>query len=130
MTEFKICRCENIAHAKLNFHSTPFGNGENSFLPAFLTSTRLLSQVWWCPQVLDLSKTSFQDEFFESTYLETPKTHGFSRDCNSTIDGYNKAYFAIQRFLLYYQGKLILYLNSSILIFNYLALFNNFSSQI
>ena len=108
LENFEICRCINIAHSKLNFHSAPFG--DNVFLPAFVASAKLLGNVWWSQQILDLSKTTYDDKFFEEVELRQPDAgmgsgYPFSRAHKAYVKGQNENYFNFQRLLLFHQGN-------------------------
>ena len=127
LEKFDCCRCINVCHSKLNFHSVPFD--DNVFLPAFLASTKLLGNVWWSRQVLDLSKTTFDDEFFETVQLRDPKNvprFPFSNDQSSLVDGFDKNYFQFQRMLLFHQGFYFM-CNNSMRILLILRIFNIFT---
>ena len=106
LVTFKICRCINVAHGRLNFHSCAFPG--LAFLPAFITSAKLLTNIWWSHQILDLSKCSFSDEFFETAKNVSPQPFGFSHFGQNIVKESNTNIYEVQRMLLYHQGIFVL----------------------
>ena len=113
-----------MVHGRLNFHSCPFPG--MAFLPAFVTSGKLLSNIWWSHQILDLSKCSYSDEFFESVKERPSKQGSFSLKSRQEADERMSNVYEFQRAILYYQGRILFTLNNiSPLSFDYGQFFNN-----
>ena len=66
LLKFEICVCVNVAHKRLDFHLSE--SSDHAFLPAMLVSSRLLSQVFWTPKVLDFSSIGFPESDFEVSF--------------------------------------------------------------
>ena len=103
LVNFQTCRCVNVIHGRLNFHSCPFP--KMAFLPAFVTSGKLLSNIWWSHQILDLSKCSYSDDFFEGVKDRPAKSTGFSLKSQSEAKDKMSNIFEFQRAILYHQGE-------------------------